>query len=168
MNKLLTFTVTICLLIAVSLVAIASDTIEAPEDCKYCGMDRTKFAHSRMLVTYGDGSTAGTCSLHCTAVELANNIDKNPTAIKVGDFNSKQLVDAETAFWVIGGSRMGVMTSRAKWAFSEKSAAETFIKANQGNLASFDDAIRTAYEDMYKDTKMIRDRRAAKRTKHHH
>lgn len=167
MKRLLTLFATLWLLVAASLAAVAADTVEPPEDCKYCGMDRTKFAHSRMLVVY-DGSTAGTCSLHCTAVELATSIDRNPAAIKVGDFNTKQLIDAETAFWVVGGNRMGVMTSRAKWAFAEKSAAEAFIKANQGTLVSFDDAIRAAYEDMYKDTRMIRDRRSGKRTPHHH
>ena len=26
--------------------------IQAHKDCKYCGMDREKFAHSRMLVEY--------------------------------------------------------------------------------------------------------------------
>lgn len=32
--------------------------------CQHCGMDREKFAHSRMLIEYDDGTTAATCSLH--------------------------------------------------------------------------------------------------------
>lgn len=139
--------------------------ISAHKSCQYCGMDREKFAHSRMLIEFDDGSTVATCSLHCTAVDLANNIDKTPTAIKVADFGSKELIDAENAVWVIGGSKQGVMTRTAKWAFASKDKAAAFIKENGGKLAIFDEAIKTAYEDMYSDTKMIRDKRKMKKMK---
>jgi copper chaperone NosL len=142
--------------------AIASghdSDITSHKSCQYCGMDREKFSHSRMLVEYDDGSTVATCSLHCIAVDMANNIDKTPKEIKVADVGSKELIDAEKAVWVIGGSKQGVMTRNAKWAFVSKDKAETFIKENGGKLASFDEAIKTAYQDMYNDTKMIRDRR---------
>jgi hypothetical protein len=33
------------------------------------------------------------------------------------------------------------------------------MKDNGGKLATFDEAIKLAYEDMYLDTKMIRDKR---------
>ena len=32
------------------------DQVKHPS-CPYCGMDRTKFAHSRVLITYDDGTT---------------------------------------------------------------------------------------------------------------
>jgi nitrous oxide reductase accessory protein NosL len=133
--------------------------ITAHKSCQYCGMDREKFAHSRMLIEFDDGSTAATCSLHCAAVDLANNIDKTPKAIKVADFGNKELIDAEKAIWVIGGSKQGVMTKNAKWAFSSKDKAAAFIKENGGKQTGFEEAIKTAYEDMYNDTKMIRDKR---------
>lgn len=154
MLSVLMFCLSLC-----AVVAFAADKVESPDSCTYCGMDRTKFAHSRMLVEYDDKTSAGTCSLHCMAVELANNIDKTPLSIKVADFSTKKLIDAETAIWVIGGDKPGVMTSRAKWAFGDKSAAEAFIKTGKGTLGTFDDAIKSAYEDMYKDTKMIRNKR---------
>ena len=103
--------------------------------------------------------------MHCAAVDLANNIDKSPKAIKVGDFNSKQLIDAEKAFWVVGGSKPGVMSKRGKWAFEKKEDAEAFLKTNQGSLATFEEAMKMAYEDMYDDTKAIRERRKMKRMK---
>ena len=138
---------------------LAQDDVAKQASCKYCGMDRKTFAHSRMLVTYEDGSSMGTCSLHCTAVELAINIDKTPKSIEVGDFKTKKLIDAEKASWVIGGSKPGVMTKRAKWAFESKADADAFIKENGGKPASFDEAIKASYEDMYADTKMIREKR---------
>jgi nitrous oxide reductase accessory protein NosL len=57
---------------------------------------------------------------------------------------------------------MGVMTKRAKWAFEKKEDAEKFLKENGGKLASFDEVIKAAYDDIYEDTKMIREKRKAK------
>jgi nitrous oxide reductase accessory protein NosL len=54
---------------------------------------------------------------------------------------------------------MGVMTKRAKWAFGKKEDAEKFKAENGGDLASFEQVIKASYEDMYADTKMIRERR---------
>jgi nitrous oxide reductase accessory protein NosL len=131
--------------------------------CKYCGMDRAKYAPSRMVVQFDDGSTLHACSLHCVAVDLATQIDRTPTSIQVADLNTQALVDAEKAVWVLGGTRPGVMTKRGKWAFGEKGAAEAFVKENGGTIVAFDDVMKAAYEDMYQDTRMIRERRKAKR-----
>ena len=142
--------------------ALAQQDITTHPSCTYCGMDRQKFTHSRVFIEFDDGSTLGTCSIHCAAVDLAVNIDKTPVKIQVGDYGTKELIDAETAFWVIGGNNMGVMTTRAKWAFSTKEAAAAYIQANGGTPAEFDAVMEAAYEDMYKDTKMIREKRKMK------
>jgi len=74
-------------LIASLLISVTVSLAQGIEDvqkypsCKYCGMDREKFAHTRMLIEYRDGSGFGSCSLHCIAVDLALNIDKDPKAI---------------------------------------------------------------------------------------
>jgi copper chaperone NosL len=140
-------------------VVSGAEDVQKEPTCKYCGMDRGMFAYSRMFVIYDDGSMLGTCSIHCLAVDFALNIDKTPASILVGDFNTKKLIDAEEAFWVIGGNKPGVMTKQAKWAFKDKADAEKFIMLNGGTLAAFEDAMRAAYDSMYVDTKMIRDKR---------
>ena len=127
-------------------------------------MDRGKFNYSRIVIEYEDGSTAGSCSLHCAAVELANSIDKIPVMVRVAEYDSKELIDAETAVWVMGGSKKGVMTGQAKWAFASKAAAERFIAANGGSIVDFDAAIKAAYDDMYQDTRMIREFKRMKRS----
>jgi copper chaperone NosL len=147
------------LVLLIGTFVFAQEDIQKYPSCKYCGMNRTQFAHSRMLIEYDDASTVGTCSIHCAAVDLAINIDKTPKAIQVGDYNSKALIDAEKASWVIGGSKIGVMTKRAKWAFEKKEDAEKFLRENGGEPATFDVAMKATYEDMYQDTKMIRERR---------
>jgi copper chaperone NosL len=151
---------TLFLLTAVAAYAETIKDIQEHPNCKYCGMDREKFAHSRMLTEYEDGSSFGSCSIHCTAINLAQSFDRQPKAIMVADYNKKNLIDAEKAFWVIGGKKPGVMTKTAKWAFADKKDAEAFIKENEGKLATFEDAMKATYEDMYNDTKMIRDKRA--------
>ena len=158
-------------LVVLSLFAVGAvfgqEDIKKFPSCKFCGMDREKFAHSRMFIEYDDGTTEGTCSIHCAAIDLILNIDKAPKTIRVGDYSTKNLIDAEKAFWIIGGSKMGVMTKRAKWAFEKKGDAEKFLKENGGKLASFDEAIKATYDDIYEDTKMIRERRKAM-PKHKH
>ena len=67
-------------LLSVAGVVMAHEDVKNAPSCKYCGMDREKFAHSRMLVTYDDGTKLGTCSIHCLAIDLAVNIDKTPVS----------------------------------------------------------------------------------------
>lgn len=150
----------------VAAVQAENDTLEH-SSCKYCGMDRRQFAHSRMLIEYDDGSTVGVCSLHCAAMDLALHLDRTPAAIKVGDYYSRELIDAEKASWVIGGDKPGVMTRRAKWAFGKPEDAERFMKENGGKPATFDEAMKAAYEDMYDDTRMIREKRKGKGAHQH-
>jgi len=159
--------IVICLLLTAG-AAFAQDDIKKHPSCKYCGMDRAKFAHTRVFVEYEGGTTEGTCSIHCAAIDFALNIDKIPKMIQVGDYNTKMLVDVEKGFWVIGGSKPGVMTKRAKWAFAKKTDAEKFVSENGGNLASYEQAIKAAFEDMYTDTKMIQERRKMPKMEHKH
>jgi len=148
------------LLTAVAAYAETMKDIQDHPNCKYCGMDRQKFDFSRMLTDYSDGSSFGSCSIHCTALDLAQTFDKQAKAIMAADYDKKNLIDAEKAYWVIGGKKPGVMTKTAKWAFADKKDAEAFIKENGGKLANFEDAMKATYEDMYSDTKMIREKRA--------
>jgi nitrous oxide reductase accessory protein NosL len=138
----------IALLLVLSLVTVclAAEKVEAPDSCKHCGMNRTKFSHSRMVVTYADGST-GTCSINCVVIDMKET-KKEVTSFQVGDYNSKKLINAKTATWVIGGSKKGVMTPVAKWAFAEKKDAEAFIKKNGGKPATFDDMVKATENEL--------------------
>ena len=154
------------LCLSMSGISFAQEDIKKFPACKYCGMDREKFAHSRVFIEYEDGSAEGMCSIHCAAVELALMIDKTPKAIWVGDMSNKKLIEAEKASWVMGGSKPGVMTKRAKWAFEKKETADQFMKDNGGTAVDFDQVIKASYEDMYADTKMIRERRKMRQMHH--
>lgn len=144
-----------------------TDVITHPS-CSYCGMDRAKFAHSRIYIIYDDLSSIGTCSIHCAAVDMAANIEKGPASIMVGDYNTGKLIDAEKAVWVIGGKKPGVMTIRAKWAFETDDAADKFMKQEGGVKGDFEKAMEASYEDMYRDTRMIREKRKNIKIKKQH
>lgn len=144
--------IAVLLVVSLGTVCLAADKVEAPDSCQRCGMDRTKFAHSRMVVTYTDGSSAGTCSINCVATDMKET-KKEVKSFQVADYNSKKLTDAKAAFWVIGGEKRGVMTTVAKWAFAEKRDAESFVKANGGKLATFDEALKAAVKDEADRTK---------------
>lgn len=144
MNKIW---IAVLLVLSLGTICLAADKIEAPEACVHCGMDRTKFGHSRMIVTYTDGSSAGTCSLNCVVTDMSKNKGKTVKSYQVADYNTRKLIDAKVAAWVIGGSKKGVMTPVAKWAFADKKDADAFIKANGGKPATFDEALKAAEKE---------------------
>jgi nitrous oxide reductase accessory protein NosL len=105
------------------------------------------FAHSRMLITYVDGSSVGVCSIHCAAAELKTGGARKVKAVEVADMNSRKLIPAESATWVIGGSKGGVMTQQPKWAFAKKNDAAAFIKKNGGRLAIYKEVLAAAEQE---------------------
>lgn len=135
--------------------------------CPYCGMDRTKWNHSRHLVQYDDNLVDGTCSIHCLAISLSLNIDRGPKAIYAADFGSdakiKPLVEVDKASYLVGSKLKGTMSKNSKMAFASADAAKAAQATNGGKLASFDDALREAYLGMANDTVMIRMRRGERR-----
>ena len=141
--------------------------LEKYTKCSYCGMDRTKWHHSRHLVQYDDGLVDGTCSIHCLAISLSLNLDRGPKSIYAADFGAdakiKPLVDVDKATYLIGAKLQGTMTKKSKMAFASVGAAKAGQAEKGGELGSFEDALQSAYLSMAEDTLMIRRRRAERR-----
>jgi copper chaperone NosL len=142
--------------------------------CRYCGMERAKFSHTRMLIVYENDSVDATCSLHCAAISLAMNIDAGPKAMHVGDAGGegdiKPLTNAEKAHFVIDPSKPGVMTKVSKAAFSDRAKADAAAGAEASakagaKVVDFDTALKDAYLGMAEDTIMLRKRRGEMRKK---
>jgi len=125
-------------------VAAGAAEVETPKECMNCGMDRVFFARSRVLVTYEDGTRVGLCSLQCAVEDMKKKGGQKPALIQVGDYDSRELIDARKANWVIGGSQRGVMTALPKWAFAKEDGARNFMARYGGKLASFDEALKAA------------------------
>lgn len=135
------------LLAAGSSYAPAANDLTNQRFCNYCGMDRKVYGYSRMVLHYDDGSSAGVCSIHCAVIDMKTTGERRLRSVLVADRNTRELLSAETAHWVLGGRKRGVMTHRPKWAFATKAAAEAFIAANGGALADWPTALAAARED---------------------
>jgi copper chaperone NosL len=142
-----------CLLLHAGVASSGNDV------CLHCGMKKSAYGHSWMIIGYADGSSVGICSIHCGAIHMALNTDKDVNSITVGEYNTHKQIEAERAYWVIGGDKPGVMTIRAKWAFETKKAADSYIQIHGGRPADFGEVMRAAFEDMYQDTLIIRKKR---------
>ncbi|GFO68081.1 hypothetical protein GMLC_16600 [Geomonas limicola] len=121
--------------------AFALEGVDKTVDCVRCGMDRVFFAHSRALVRYADGSEAATCSVHC-AVEDILKSGKKQASLRVADFYSKELVEAKSAVWVVGGRERGVMTSPGKWSFARSEDAGRFVKEQGGAITPWEEVLK--------------------------
>lgn len=132
-------------------ITFAQSDIEDHRSCAYCGMDRKAYGYSRMLIQYVDGTLIGVCSLHCAVVELDANQGRAVKTFLVADRDTRTLIDAEKAIWVMGGKKRGVMTQQPKWAFQTKSDAEAFIKTNGGKIVSFEEALTAARKELVQE-----------------
>ncbi len=155
---LCSFLVLFCLSFGSTLWAHEGDKPALRSKCKYCGMSPDHFTWSRVILEYEDGTKVATCSLRCACVELASNMGVGLTRILVGDYQTKELIDAETAVWVVGGDKHGVMAKTGKWAFAKKEDAEKFKLEHGGIVGGFGDALDTAYKDISDSIKTRRER----------
>ena len=140
--------VIVLLLVCAALGFAADNKVEPPAACRHCGMDRTVYGHSRMMLTYADGSSTGTCSLNCAVIDMREAKGKAVLSYQVADYNTKKLIDTQTATWVMGGKKQGVMTPVAKWAFADRNGAASFIKANGGKPATFDEVLKATEKEL--------------------
>lgn len=141
--------VALCLLVLAlcAITVFAGQDIEQHRSCDSCGMDRKAYGFSRMLVVYADGGEVGVCSLHCAVTELDANKGRKVKSLFVADRETRKLVDAEKATWVLGGSKRGVMTPLAKWAFETRGAAEAFTGLYGGKIVNWEEALAAAREN---------------------
>lgn len=151
-----------------------TDELSKYPRCRYCGMERAKFSHTRHLLVYDDDSVEGTCSLHCAAISLSLNMDRGPKAIYAGDAGSKApikpLVPVDRAHYVLDPSRTGTMTKKSKFAYASREAAEAAAAGDAAakagaRVVGFDAALTAAYLGMAEDTVMLRKRRGEMRRK---
>lgn len=125
--------------------------------CRYCGMYREKFSHTRMLIAFDDQSVDVTCSLRCAALSLTLYFRNGPKEFYVGDFGSdepvKPLIRAETAHFVIDPSKPGTMTKVSKAAYSDRTKAEAAAAAEASakagaRVVGFEEALKESYAGM--------------------
>ncbi len=112
-------------------------------------MDRERFAHSRMRVTFPEGRVVGVCSLACAAGAWGKPDAPKPLRIEVAAYPPPHaLLAAETATWVLGGRASGVMTALPKWAFATPAEARAFVRKRGGRIVTFTEARAAAEREL--------------------
>jgi hypothetical protein len=128
--------------------------------CPYCGMDRKEHHRGRMLVHYSDNLTDGICSIHCLAISLSLNVDREPKAIWGTDYGSplepRPLLPVEKLTYLIGADLKHAMTKRSKHSFASADVLKQVQEKSGGTPGDFDEALKQTYLDMASDVKMIR------------
>jgi nitrous oxide reductase accessory protein NosL len=144
-HEIVCLIILVLLSVAVAVIAAGND-IDQFRSCSQCGMDRKAYGYSRMMVHYEDGTQVGVCSVHCAVTELNEHEEHEVKSLLVADRNTHILLDVTKAFWVIGGSKRGVMTPNPKWAFATKEGAEAFVASSGGEIKSWDSVLLAARE----------------------
>lgn len=141
--------------------------IEKYQKCPYCGMDRKEHNKTRMLVQYSDDLADGVCSIHCLALSLSLNIDREPKGIWGPDFGStvepRPLLPVDGLTYLIGADLKHAMTKKSKHSFASADVAKEFQVKHGGTLGNFNEALRESYLGMADDVTQIRKMREERR-----
>ena len=143
------------------------DELSKYPKCPYCGMDRREHHTTRMLVQYSDDLSDGVCSIHCLALSLALNIDREPKHIWGPDYAAgsepRPLLEVEQLHYLIGAKLPHAMTARSKHSFATVAQLLETQTRHGGEQADFGAALEATYLDMSKDVARIRQRREERR-----
>jgi copper chaperone NosL len=136
-----------CLVFALFLFAAFSPAPAAErEGCVLCGMYLDIYAKTRYTITLDDGSSQSTCSLTCAA-RIINEHKGRTRDVKVADYLTGKMIDAQSAFFLEGSDVPGVMSNTSRIAFPSKKAVQDFRKKHGGRIITFDKAVRNELKE---------------------
>lgn len=118
--------------------------------CPVCGMNIKHNYKTSHGVYLKDGSTRQYCSLRCFIVDFPS-IESQISKIVVTDVKSEKLIDAKSAFYVVGSKVPGTMSSVSTLAFEKEADAKVFVAENGGEVAPFDVAVAKSKASLAQD-----------------
>ena len=121
--------------------------------CPVCGMTLPMFYKTSHAAKH-NGVDKQYCSIHCMVEDKEVN-GSNLSMYKVVDNTSLKLIDANSAFYVVGSSKPATMAMVSKYAFASKVDAEAFAKENGGEIKNFDDVYKEVAKGMQAEKEMI-------------
>ena len=129
--------------------------------CPVCGMSIKKFYKTSHTSTLQNGTPRQYCSIRCLAKDKEEyGIDSKN--IKVINTKTEKLINAKSAFYVVGSKIPGTMSKVSKLAFEKKEDAKEFIKKYKGKLVTFDEALKIAQSSLKKDDKILKRKKKKK------
>jgi len=150
----------VCSLILVSAFFLFT-AVHAEEQkwCPLCSMNLKMFWKTTHWLTFSDGTRTGYCSIHCASKvyqDRATDIDR----WEVADYDTKKLINARKAHFVIGSDLPGTMTPVSKLAFASLDVAKKYQKEHGGTIGTLDDALKRALEGRGEDMALIKKKKA--------
>jgi len=132
----------VCFLALVSLIYCAPGVWaeEAREECRVCGMWIDQNMHTRHVLTTADGSKVSFCSFACAARYLKKE-KVDVAGLQAADYLTTDLVNAKSAFYLVGSDAPPVMSYISIVAFASREEAESFQKKHGGQIMTFDEAL---------------------------
>ncbi|ABB43556.1 Polyferredoxin-like protein [Sulfurimonas denitrificans DSM 1251] len=125
--------------------AILLQTAKEKNSCATCNMSLTN-SYKVNHAAKANNEIKQFCSMHCLAQECSIN-KRELKDFQAVDAKSLKFINAKEAYYVLGSKIKGIMSKSSKFAFSDKTDAINFVKANGGEIVSFEDAYKNALED---------------------
>lgn len=132
---------------------------EQKEWCPVCGMSIGMFYKTSHTSKIHNHQERQYCSMRCLAVDMQEHkIDVND--IKVVDSSTQKLIEAKSAFYVVGSDVAGTMSKVSKLAFADKEAAEDFNMEHGGKVVDFTVALKMAQDSLASDVAMVESKKS--------
>lgn len=122
--------------------------------CAICGMNLKMFYKTSHAATFTDGTKRQYCSIRCLVMDMNNN-NIDIASIQVVDAKTEKLIDAKSAFYLVGSKIKGTMTQVSKLAFYSQLDAVEFQKKYQGKIVDFSEALKIAQKSLNTDIMMV-------------
>jgi len=129
--------------------------------CPVCGMNLKMFYKTSYTAKLNDGTKRQYCSMRCLVVDMnTHTVDTN--SIEVVDAKTQKLIDAKTAYYVVGSKIKGTMSRVSKFAFASKEDAKEFVQHYKGKIVDFNRALDMAKKSLNTDIEMINKKKSKK------
>ncbi|MEK6659102.1 MAG: nitrous oxide reductase accessory protein NosL [Campylobacterota bacterium] len=128
------------------------------EWCPVCGMNIEAFyktSHASKIHNHKDRQY---CSMRCLAVDMQEH-EINIDSIKVVDITTQKLINAKSAYYIVGSDVQGTMSKVSKLAFGNKEAAEDFNMEHGGKIVDFKTALKMAQDSLASDVEMVQNKK---------
>lgn len=117
--------------------------------CSNCGMMVNMWARTRHAFSTPDGEYE-TCSIRCMA-DFSSKTGVSPAHVQVAIYaEPERMIAAEEAFYVIGSTAKGTMTTNSKIAFADQRSAKDFSDEYGGKVVRFPEAFEMATDELLK------------------
>lgn len=123
------------------------------EWCPVCGMKLRMFYRTSHALKLSGGVNKQYCSIRCMLQDY-EGLQDIVKEILVVDAKTERLTNALNAYYVVGSSAPGTMTSVSKIAFADLSDAEDFRAQMGGEIMDYHSAAEAAKAGMDKDIAM--------------